>query len=101
MLLLVWASSALLTRAHYSQDYSPDHGALRGRLVRCISVVLRKVKTWKSFLEHVAETNKIGLNLNQTGVVCNLTVWIIYYKVNSTSVSLMEPDRYYFHCYRT
>lgn len=29
MLLLVWASSALLTRAHYSQDYSPDKGTLR------------------------------------------------------------------------
>lgn len=36
MLLLVWASSAFLTRPHYSQDYSPDKGALRGRLVRCI-----------------------------------------------------------------
>lgn len=37
MLLLVWAASALLTRAHYSPDYSPDKGALRWRLVRRIS----------------------------------------------------------------
>lgn len=37
MLLPVWAARALLTRAHYSPDYSPDKGALRWRLVRCIS----------------------------------------------------------------
>lgn len=37
MLLPVWAANALLTRAHYSPDYSPDKGALRWRLVRRIS----------------------------------------------------------------
>lgn len=37
MLLLVWANSAYLTRAHYSQDYSPDKGALRGSSARCVS----------------------------------------------------------------
>lgn len=30
VLLLVWASSALLTRTHYSQDYSPDKGTFSG-----------------------------------------------------------------------
>lgn len=37
MLLRVWAACALLTRAHYSPDYSLDKGALRWRLVRRIS----------------------------------------------------------------
>lgn len=60
VLLLVWASRALLTRAHYSRDYSPDKGTFSGTYFcaifvgRDLQVVFRKPDVWN---KHKSQMN--------------------------------------------